>query len=79
MKERLSNVLAWFAFINGGIFVVALIALILDARFLFDPIEFYVEIVGFSVIASGVVVYSSLIWILLYVLNGNPRFLSWVK
>lgn len=79
MKERLSNVLAWFAFINGGICLLAIAVMILDTRFLFDPLELYFEGAGFGVFELGVCLYSPLIWTFLYVLIGKPRFLPWVK
>lgn len=79
MKERLTNVLAWFAFIYGGICLVIICALILDASFLFDPLELYAEVVGFGVFELGVWLYSPLIWTFLYVLDGKPHFLPWAK
>ncbi len=79
MKERLSNVLAWFAFINGGICLLAILVVILDASVLFDPLELYFEVAGFGVFELGVWLYSPLIWTLLYVLDGKPRFLPWAK
>ena len=80
MKERLSNVLAWFAFIHASICAIALILGMLGTKMLFDQLDFYFDLVGFDgAVKGGLLVYSPLIWTLLYVLDGKPRFLPWTK
>lgn len=79
MKERLSNVLAWFAFIHGGFCVMGVGMALLNDKRMPDFFDFYFELVGFEVLEVGVLLYSPLVWVLLYVINGNPRFFPWVK
>ena len=77
MKERLSNVLAWFAFLHALICVVGMATL--NDNQLLKPIDVYFELVGLGYVEIGVLAYSPLIWISLYVLDGKPRFLPWTK
>ena len=77
MKERLSNVLAWFAFLHGLVCVVGMATL--TDGFLIAPLRVYFELAGLGYFELAILAYSPLIWILLYVLDGKPRFLPWVK
>lgn len=90
MKERLSNVLAWFAFLHASL-LVSLFLLFVFTELLFgyevpnnEPlasvINFYWDIVSLGgVFEMGVLLWPPLIWIALYVMNGKPRFLPWAK
>ena len=79
MKDRLSNVLAWFAFAHGIVCVITLSIASLNDWRVSKPVELYFELVGYGVLEGGVLYYSPLIWVFLYIINGNPRFLPWAK
>ena len=78
VKDRFSNVLAWFAFFNWGL-------IILDIAFAYGvfPIDrwivtdVYVTLVGFGALEYGAIIYTPITWVLLYILTGKPRILPW--
>lgn len=81
MKERRSNVLAWLAFLHGVI-CLCVLGMGMNLPLPFEVRQFvlgYVGVVGADVIEAGVLLYTPLIWAFLYVLNGKPRVLPWMK
>jgi hypothetical protein len=83
VKERLSDLLAWIAFVNACLNLCAM-ALIFGLNVaprtpLGSAIELYFEVIGAETIGFGAFLYPAVIWMVLYVINGNPRFLPWSK
>ena len=81
LRERLSNVLAWFAFLHGAICLCVLgLGMNLPLPLSVEGFVLaYIDLVGADVIEAGILLYTPVIWAFLYVFTGKPRVLPWVK
>ena len=77
MKARFADVLAWLAFIHGLFSIFEMTARLVNGGNPFD-IWYFSYLLEFNIlISSEGLLFSPVIWLLLYIMTGSPRILPW--
>lgn len=77
MKERLANVLAWWAFVHALIIALAIATAGGKKTELEHAMDYYFDV--FLDSPTLLLAFAPVTWMALYVLTGNPRILPWKR